>query len=322
MSTASFQQRLSLENNGFWRYAELLDNISAEFQIPSLQQNPTPLEKIDSFWLKREDLSPTHSHKFRSLIYQLSLLKSKGVKQAVLSSSGNAAISASYYAKAAGVKLFTFLSDKTPPEKLAAIKIENIIPIISSKPLRLAKYAIAHFGFPDLRPSQDANAIEGFQTLGFELFEQNPNIENIFSFATSFASLRGIQKAYEKLLSFNEIKHTPKLYAVMNEGVLAGELSGQSSRQRVDKRVDNFEIVHSTDEEILSTRKEFLSTELSTQISNESVASIAAFRQIKPKGKSVVISTGCLYPSRQPDLTQFKVAETFADVDKIVAKYG
>lgn len=318
MSTASFQNLVSLQKQGFWRYKKLLGNISPDCQIESLQEKPTPLEKIGDFWLKREDLSPTHSHKFRSLIYQLSFLKSKGLDKAVLSSSGNAAISASYYAEKAGVKLFTFLSDKTPPEKLTAIQVGNLIPIISSKPLRLAKYAVKHFGLPDLRPSQDMHAAIGFETLGFELFEQNPAIQNIFSFATSFASLRGMQKAYEKLLEIGEIKQLPRFYAVVNDGKLAGELSGQ----RVDNRVDNFDVVHSTDAEILSTRQHVLSTQLSTQLSNESVASIAACLKTKPAGESVVISTGKLWQDSEVDLGKFHKAESFADIDKIVAQYA
>jgi threonine synthase len=315
MSTASFQNLVTLEKQGFWRYEKLLGNIPQGCQIESLQLQPTPLEKVGDFWLKREDLSPTHSHKFRSLVYQLSFIKSKEVKKAVLSSSGNAAISASYYAKQAGVKLFTFLSDKTPADKLAAIQTENIIPILSSKPLRLAKYAIKHFRLPDLKPSQDPQATIGFETLGFELFEQNPAIQNIFSFATSFASLNGMRKAYEKLLEMGEIKQLPRFYGVVNDGKLAGELSGQ----RVDNRVDNFDVVHSTDSDILSTRQHSLSTQLSTQISNESVASIAAYLKIKPAGESVVISTGKLWEDKKVDLTKFEKAESFADVDRIVA---
>lgn len=318
MSTASFQNRVSLQKQSFWRYEKLLGNIPADCQIDSQQLQPTPLEKVGDFWLKREDLSPTHSHKFRSLIYQLSFLKSKGISKAVLSSSGNAAISASYYAKAAGIKIFTFLSDKTPVEKLAAIQADNIIPILSSKPLRLAKYAIKHFKLPDLKPSQDPAAAVGFETLGFELFEQNPAIQNIFSFATSFASLRGMQKVYEKLLEMSEIKQLPRFYAVVNDGKLAGELSGQP----VDNRVDSFEVVHSTDADILSTRQHSLSTQLSTQLSNESVASITAYLKTKPTGESVVISTGKLWQDAEVNLTKFERAESFADVDRIVAQYA
>jgi threonine synthase len=318
MSTTRFQNIVNPTEKGFWRYAKLLGDLPENCRILSHQNEATPLEKVGDFWLKREDLSPTGSHKFRSLIYQLSYLKSKNILKAVLSSSGNAAISASHYAKTAGIQLFTFLSDKTPPEKLAAIQTANLIPNISSKPLRLAKYAIKHFSLPDLRPSQDKNAEIGFETLGFELFEQNPGIQNIFSFATSFASLEGIQKAYGKLLEMGEIQQLPHLYAVMNDGKLAGELSGQP----VDNRVDNFDIVYSTDDDILSTRQHILSTQLSTQISNESVASIAAYLKIKPAGESVVISTGKLWEYEEVNLSKFHKAETFADVDKIVAQYA
>jgi len=57
----------------------------------------TDLIKLDDFYIKREDLNPTGSAKDRALFYQVNNLQKLGFTNAVISSTGNAAISASYF---------------------------------------------------------------------------------------------------------------------------------------------------------------------------------------------------------------------------------
>jgi len=343
MSTKSFDKFIDTSRKDIWRYAQLLDSLRKESWLAGGQREFTALEKVGNWQVKREDQSFTGSHKFRSLEYQLSCLLANDVDKAVLSSSGNAAISASrILPEGEDLKFFVFLSKKTAPEKLAAIQHSpNLIPILSSKPLRLAKYTAKHFKMPDLRPSVDPNAKVGFRSLGFEIFEQNPNVENIFSFATSFASMTGIQEAFEKLVELGCVDKVPNLFAVVSSGQLAGGLSGQrvdTSRQAVDKLkmssrqkkcpVDNepacrqagrqqWTPVDISDKELEAVRQKY--PELET--SNEGLASLAAAEKINPKGESLVILTGKIWPDADPDLDKFLKAENFSEVDKIVALY-
>jgi threonine synthase len=332
MSTKSFDDLINSSRNDIWRYAEFFDQVEQGSHI-TIQKGATPVEKIGKMLAKREDKSATGSHKFRSLEYQLSCLASESVHKAVLSSSGNAAISASrILSQDSNLKLFVFLSQKTAPEKLAAIKLApNLIPILSSKPLRLAKYAIKHFNLKDLRPSRDRNAQIGFRSLGFEIFEQNPEIGNIFSFATSFASIRGITEAYETLKKLGAIKKTPKLFAVTSSGQLAGGLSGQSSMSSGQKELPalrspkgegvssghEWTQVNVSDAEILSTRQRHPQLETS----NEGVASLAAAEKLNPKGETLVVLTGKIWKEGKPDLSKFSEAENFSKIDKIVAQH-
>ncbi len=71
----------------------------------------TPLEKAPEsvqalangeVYFKREDLSEAGSFKIRSLTYQMSLLKQKGIKEAIIPTSGNAGIAAAIAAKKGG----------------------------------------------------------------------------------------------------------------------------------------------------------------------------------------------------------------------------
>ncbi|MCK5471706.1 PLP-dependent lyase/thiolase [Candidatus Gracilibacteria bacterium] len=241
MSTKSFNDFVDPSRKDIWRYAKLLEDVKEGSQIDAKQVDFTPIEKVANSpcKVKREDVSITGSHKFRSLAYQLSCLRDRGTSKAVLSSSGNAAIAASkLLPENANLKLLVFLSKKTPSEKLAAIKFtKNLIPILSSRPLRLAKYTIKHFNLKDLRPSKDPNATIGFRSLGFEIFEQVPRIKNIFSFVTSGASICGIAEAYEFLMKSKIIKEIPQLFAVNSSGQLAGSLNGHVANKNL-YRVD------------------------------------------------------------------------------------
>jgi threonine synthase len=241
----------------------------------------------------------------------------------VISSSGNAAISASRYAAAAGIHLFVFVSEQTPLGKLAALTTENTTLILSSRPLRLAKYAAAHFDLPDLRPSVDGAAAIGFRSLGFELFEQQPEVANIFSFVTSGASLRGIHQAYEKLVALGAVDKIPKLFGVYSTGKLAGGLSGGgadrlASIQEICAQSGGA-LVEITDTEIESARTAL--TEQGIETSDESVASYAAAEKMKPVGQTVVVLTGKKWANVEVDLSKFQRAETFAEVDQLIQKY-
>lgn len=345
----NFNDSLDHSRHDVWRYARLLGNLKKENLVDSLQSNFTPIEKVGDWLVKREDKSMSGSHKFRALAFQISRLLDKKIERAVLSSSGNAAIAASrLLPKNKNLKLFTFLSKKTPPEKLAALEFsKNFVPILSDRPLRMAKYAVKHFKLNDLRPSQDPNAIIGFRSLGFEIFEQNPKFKNIFSFATSFASTRGIIEAYEILVKLGEVKKMPRIFAITSSGQLAGSLSLPTGRQ-VDKRVDkNFvestrsgqrflssrqqstrvdsrqskfssiEQVDISDEEILSSRQKFSKIETS----NEGFASLAAAEKVNPRGESLVVLTGKIWEkNREVDFSKFEKADNFAEIDKILAR--
>jgi threonine synthase len=271
----------------------------------------TPLVKYKNYWLKREDLSPTGSHKFRSLLYQLAKLRENNITTAVLSSSGNAAISAAKYAQTAGVKIFILLSKKTAPAKLSALSKQlnkNVIPILSTRPLRLAKYFAAKYKIPDLRPSKDPNAALGFRSLGLEIFQQNPQTQNIFSFFTSGASLQGIFATYNELLQSKQIKKIPRLFGVYSSHSLA-----KNQIEKVAKicKKSKGKIIEISNAEIYTIRQKFLNT------SNEGIANFCAAEKIQPIGTTVIILTGKNWSKQNFDANNFLFAENFAEIDKI-----
>jgi len=151
----------------------------------------TPLIKIDNIYFKREDLNPTGSAKDRALPLQIQNLINSGLNSAVISSTGNAAISASYYCQQAGIPLTIFVSRNINPHKLSLI---NGHIIKSPKPISDAiKFSKANNSYL-LRQSTDPIAQRGYGQIATELLEQLPAITSIFIPVGSGTTLLGIAK--------------------------------------------------------------------------------------------------------------------------------
>ena len=151
----------------------------------------TPLTKIDNLYFKREDLNPTGSAKDRALPLQIQNLIKNGYSSAVISSTGNAAISASYYCQQTGIPLTIFVSPNINPHKLSLIK-GNIIQ--SQKPISDAiKFSKANHSYL-LRQSTDITAQIGYGEIAKELLSELPQITSIFIPVGSGTTLLGISK--------------------------------------------------------------------------------------------------------------------------------
>ena len=81
-------------------------------------------------YLKREDLNPTGSFKDRSLAYQISAHLQDGEKNFVISSSGNAAISAIGYCRKANCNLHVYISDKIPDDNALILDTKKGIGVV------------------------------------------------------------------------------------------------------------------------------------------------------------------------------------------------
>lgn len=150
----------------------------------------TPLEKFGSVYLKREDLNPTGSAKDRSLDLQTQ----QDIHSAVISSSGNAAISAQHYCRLRKIQLTIFISPKTTPEKVGLLDkyITSHQPI--SDAFKFSKKTGAYF----LRQSTDPLALIGYQQIGEEIVKQCPQVTSIFVPVGSGTTLLGISQAVPK----------------------------------------------------------------------------------------------------------------------------
>ena len=170
--------------------------------------------------LKREDQNPTGSHKDRGLAYQVSLLGAASGPPAplVVSSSGNAALAAAAYAAAAGLPLVACLAPGTPAGKLAALDRLGALVLVSPRALAVAE-ALSAAGFaPNLRPSTHPHAVEGFQSIGWELAEEVAPVEALFTFVSSASSFVGIGRAFARAGDVTARPWQPGLHAVQGTG--------------------------------------------------------------------------------------------------------
>lgn len=169
---------------------------------------PTPIIKIDNLYFKREDLiNPTASAKDRAIQQQIKQIKKLGLKQAVISSTGNAALSAAYFCQKNKIDLTIFLSSKINPKKLNLIKkysdnIKFSLKAISDS-IKFSKKNSAYL----LRQSTDPAALVGYQQIGQEIKEQLPQITSIFIPVGSGTTLLG---------STNPLLKKTKIFAVQS----------------------------------------------------------------------------------------------------------
>ena len=158
----------------------------------------TPLIKLDNFYLKREDKNITGSAKDRALPLQITNLKEKGYNNAVISSTGNAAISAAYFCQQKKIDLTIFLSPKISPQKLSLLKQFPSEIIFSLKPISDAvKFSKQNHAFL-LRQSTDPLSLVGYQQIGQEIMDQLPQVSSIFVPIGSGTTLVGLSQKIPK----------------------------------------------------------------------------------------------------------------------------
>ena len=170
-----------------------------------LGEGKTPLELdpglarwagIDQLWVKREDLNPTGSHKDRGAVVQVAACVQEGQRVAVISSSGNAALSAATYGSSAGVSVVALLSPMTDPARVAVLRASGREWWSPTKPINYGIRLSRVRGWPDLRPSQSVEAVRGFRTLGEELANELLPGTAVFGYASSGATYAAMGEVF------------------------------------------------------------------------------------------------------------------------------
>lgn len=212
---------------GIWRYSPLLPYIDKKYRL-TLAEGQTDIFLFDNIFFKCEFDNPSGSVKDRGFAYQFSKLKELGIKKAVLSSSGNAAISALTYAQLTNIKLTVFLSPKTDAEKLKIINKFTSDIVFSKKPLSQAFQFARQSKAYNLRQSLDINARYGYETLSFELAQIIPQFDAVFIPVSSGTILSGLVEGFRKKSML------PSIHAVQTESV--NPLSSQFDHDFVNRK--------------------------------------------------------------------------------------
>jgi len=168
---------------------------------------------IEDIIFKREDRNPTGSVKDRGISHQLDWAKKQGIRDLVISSSGNAAISACYFCQKLGLNLSTFVSPRINKKKLDIIHgyIFQVFvsPRAKSDSIKFAKKN----NFFHLRASTDPRGKAGYQTIAKEITADHGQINSLFVPVSSGSTLIGVAEG------FRAIGYLPQIHAVQTTTV-------------------------------------------------------------------------------------------------------
>lgn len=188
-----------------WRYRELLP-IHHDENIITLGEGWTPLLRAHNLglmlgnpniYIKDERQGPTGSFKDRQAAIAISVMKEAGIKEAVVSSTGNVAIAYSAYSARAGIKMWVFVTSSVPADKMREVALYGSEVIKVAGTYDEAKRIAAEFAtsknlFLD-RGVKGIAAKEAMKTLAFEVAEQLGSIQA----GQSSAILNGSQHPWQ-----------------------------------------------------------------------------------------------------------------------------
>ncbi len=191
---------------GVWRYRGLLDDLPwPESRAPriDLGDGPAHWHRVQvegvPLWLQREDLNPHGSHKDRAAAVQVTVHALWNGRKLCISSSGNAAVATAAAARAARTPLVAFVHPRTPPAKLAALVDRGAHVVVSERAISLCRAFAARTGAVNLRASSDDAAVAGYRCLAGFQAESGPEVDAVFAYATTGATLLGMWQGFERL---------------------------------------------------------------------------------------------------------------------------
>lgn len=228
-----------------WRYLELLPLRDAE-SIVTMGEGGTPLLRAgnlgmmlgrDHVYIKDERQGPTGSFKDRQASLAISVMKENGVRECVVASTGNVAISYSAYCARAGIKLWAFLTSMVPADKMREVALygSEVVKVTSTydQAKQVAATFAAHRGLYLDRGIRSIAAREGMKTLAFEIAEQLAHSESyagrgrrpLFRAPDWFIQAVsggmgpiGVYKGFVELKTMGLIDRIPKIAVIQPEG--------------------------------------------------------------------------------------------------------
>lgn len=215
-----------------WRYGELLP-FSAEISPVTMGEGWTPLMRAENLqkeyglgeiWIKDERQQPTGSFKDRQAASTITALKAKGIDEIVIASAGNAAAAYAAYCARAGIKLWVFLTNSVPAEKMRELALYGAEVVKVTATYDQAKDIAANFAqhrgiFLDTGAKAIPNK-ESMKTIAFEIVEQlgwKAPDWYIQSVSGGLGPI-GVIKGFEELVEAGLIEKVPKIGIVQAAG--------------------------------------------------------------------------------------------------------
>ena len=215
-----------------WRYADVLPlkDPAALDLYPAggtplwLSQRFAPALGHDSVYIKDERYGPTSSFKDRQAAGAVAAMLEGGIREAVIASTGNAAVAYAAACARAGIKLWVFMTSLVPQEKLREAALFGAEVIRVSGNYDQTKQIAAQFAqrkhlWLD-RGSNSIPAREAMKTIAYEIVEQlgwRAPDWYIQAVSGGLGPL-GVYQGFAELQRMGLIERIPKLAVIQAEG--------------------------------------------------------------------------------------------------------
>jgi len=300
----------------FWSYEVFLP--SSEYKHYKLGNTTLLKAREENLFLKLELENPTKSFKDRGSVVEVAKALEYGYDEVVCASTGNMAYSVAYYAKLGGMTATIFVSRNANWLKIRNIretKDANIIKVdgdFTEAQRRAINYTKSREAF---LTGDYGYRKEGQKTLLYEIIAELPEVRNILVPVGNATLLSATYKAICELKKIGVLESLPRLIGVQasltNPLVVAFNKKRKVRYQKSltdagaigvgyptygDQAIEGIKAtkgtaVEVTDQEMEVERKAFY-REYGLQAEMAGVASLAAFRKLELKGKSVAIISG------------------------------
>ncbi|NOH04038.1 MAG: pyridoxal-phosphate dependent enzyme [Chloroflexi bacterium] len=218
--------------SNMWRYHDVLPlNDPASMNLyPAggtplwLSQRFAPGLGLDTVYIKDERYGPTSSFKDRQAAVAVAAMSEGGIREAVIASTGNAAVAYAAACARAGIKLWVFMTSLVPQEKLREAALFGAEVIRVSGNYDQTKQIAAQFAQRRrLLMDRGASSIpsrESMKTIAYEIVEglgwQAPDWY-VQSVSGGLGPL-GVHQGFKELFGMGLIDRIPKLAVIQSEG--------------------------------------------------------------------------------------------------------
>jgi threonine synthase len=215
-----------------WRYQDILplENPAALDLYPAggtplwLSQRYAPALGHAHVYIKDERYGPTSSFKDRQAAVAVAAMLEGGVKEAVIASTGNAAVAYAAACARVGIKLWVFMTSLVPQEKLREAALFGAEVIRVSGNYDQTKQIAAQFAQRrHLLLDRGASSIparESMKTIAYEIVEQlgwrSPDW--YIQAVSGGMGPMGVYQGFKEMFNMGLIDHIPKLAIIQAEG--------------------------------------------------------------------------------------------------------
>lgn len=225
-----------------WRYRELLPIAGPNPEI-TMGEGGTALPRLYSYerqfnhnpiYVKDERKNPTNSFKDRQAAVSVTWMRSMGITECVLASTGNAAVAYAAYCARAGIRLWLFMTNAAPMEKLREVALYGAEVVRVSGTYDEAKHLSVQFaqrrGIYLDAGAKSIPSKDSMKTLAYEIAEglgliQYPNQPAKFVAPDWYIQAvsggigpLGVMKGFGELYQMGFIDRLPKLGIIQAAG--------------------------------------------------------------------------------------------------------